>query len=176
MLRQLAAQIVDIDIPLLITGHRHHSHASHHGTGWIGAMGTRGNQAHIAMALASCLMPGANHQQTRELPLGPCIRLQRHTGETGELSQPALEVLRHAQIAFQLVSGGKGVNAPELPPAHRRQLRCRIELHGAATKRNHPVHQRKVFADQTLDVAKQLGLTAIAVKHRLLQPGVETQR
>ena len=175
MIPDLQTQIIHIHIALGVAGDRHHAHAGHHGTGRIGAMGTGGDQTHIAVALAAGLMPGTDHQQTRKLPLGAGIGLQRHPSKPRQGRQPALQIPRHLLIALELICGSKRMDGAEFTPTHRRQLRRSIELHGAAAERDHAVHQREVLADQTLDVAQQLRFAAVAMKHRLLQPGRRPQ-
>ena len=69
-------QIIQIDVPLVVTGHRHHLQTSHHGTGGVGAMSTGGDQANIAMGVPPRVMPGPDDQQAGVLPLGAGVRLQ----------------------------------------------------------------------------------------------------
>ncbi len=57
-------------------------------------------------------------------------------------------------------------------PAHRQQLGGGIELHRAAAQRDHAVHEGEIAAHQALDVPQQLGFTAMAMEHRLRQPGL----
>ena len=61
-------------------------------------------------------------------------------------------------------------------PAHRQQLGGGIELHRATSQRDHSVHEGQIAAHQTLDVPQQLGFTAMAMEHRLSQPGLIATR
>ena len=70
------SQVLHIHVAVVITGHSHHAQSSHHRTGGVGAMGTGGNEAHIALGLAAGPMPRPDHQQAGVLPLGAGIGLQ----------------------------------------------------------------------------------------------------
>ena len=157
MLLGLGRQIDLIDVAGFITLDSHHLHARHHGTGRVGAMGTGGYQADVAVAFTALAMPSANHQQAGVLPLGAGIGLQRHRSKAGDRGQPGLQLLDQLVVALALGGRDKGMEPVEGCPAHRLQFSSGIELHGAATQRDHPVHQGEVFGDQTLDVAQQLG-------------------
>ena len=172
MLRRASRQILLIDVAVVIAGHRHHLETRHHGTGGIGAMGTGGNQTDIAMVVTSGAMPGPDHEQPGVLPLGTGIGLQRHGCKTRERRKPGFQLLGQALVTQGLCSRGEGVQPGKGRPAHGQQLSGRVELHRAAAERNHPVHQREITTHQALDVTHQLGLAAIAVEHRLCQPGV----
>ncbi len=69
-------QIIQIDVPLVIAGHRHHLQARHHGAGGVGAMGTGGDQTDVPMAVPPRVMPGPDHQQAGVLPLRAGIGLK----------------------------------------------------------------------------------------------------
>ena len=84
MLRHAGGEIRLIDVAIFITGHRHHLQAGHDGTGWIGAMGTRGNQANRAMCIPAGEVPGADDQKTGVFTLGAGIGLKRNGGKAGE--------------------------------------------------------------------------------------------
>ena len=138
----LGLQVGEINVAGLIAGHRHHLQAGHHGAGWVCAVGTGGNQANGAMGVPLAAVPGPDRQQAGIFPLGAGIGLQRHAGKTGDQRQPALQIRRQKLVPGGLPSRSEGVQLAEGRPAHRRQLGGGIELHGAATQRDHPVHQR----------------------------------
>ena len=85
---RLGCQVGQIDIALVIAGHRHHLQAGHHGAGGVGAVGAGGNQAHPAMALAAAFVVSTNHQQAGIFTLGTGIGLQRYAGKAGDRRQP----------------------------------------------------------------------------------------
>ena len=64
VLGSAGGQILLVDVAFVVAGHGHHLETRHHGAGGIGAMGTCGDQADIAMVIASGAMPGADHQQS----------------------------------------------------------------------------------------------------------------
>ena len=124
------------------------------------------------MVVAPGAMPGPDHQQPGVLPLGPGIGLQGHRRKTGERCEPGLQLLGQPLVAGGLSRRSEGMQPSEGGPAHGQQLSGCIELHGATPEGDHPVHQGKISTHQALDVAHQFGLTAMVVKHRLAEPGV----
>ena len=60
-------------------------------------------------------------------------------------------------------------------PAQRKHFSGRVELHRAASERNHAVVQRNVAALQLLDVAHHFGFAAVAVKDGVRQNRVGAQ-
>ena len=122
MLLCFRAQILHIHIALVIAGHRHHTHARHHGAGWIGAVGTRWDQANISRSLATGAMPGTNHEQPCVFALRSGIGLERHTGKPGECRQPGCEVLNHPLGTLLLIQRSEGMHRRKLPPTHRHKL------------------------------------------------------
>ena len=167
----LGLQVGDVDVALGIAGHRHHPHPRHHRAGGIGAVGAGGDQAHLPVALAPAAVPGPDHHQAGVLPLGTGVRLQGHPRKAGDRPQPGLQIRHQGGVAGGLVGGGEGMDLGEGRPAHRRQFGGGIQLHRAAAQRDHAVDERQVLAHQTLDVAQQLRLAAIAMEHLLAQPG-----
>jgi hypothetical protein len=131
-----------VNIALVITGDRHHGEAGHDGTGRVGAVGARGNQAHIAVGLTAAAVPRPDHQQAGVLTLGAGIGLKRHPGETGQGGQPVLEIVDQLPVTGGLVGRSERMQTSEGRPAHRLQLGSRIELHRAAAQRDHPVISR----------------------------------
>ena len=123
------------------------------------------------MLVAAAVVPGADHQQASQLPLGAGIGLERHSGKARDRRQPALQVGQQAPVTGGLSLGGKGMERRKGRPAHGRQFGRPIELHRATAERDHGVHQRKVAAHQALDIAQQLGFAAVVVEHGLAQPG-----
>ena len=123
------------------------------------------------MLVAAAVVPGADHQQTRELPLGAGVGLQGYPGKARGCRQPGLEVGQQAPVTAGLGFGGKGMERRKGRPAHGRQFGRPVELHRATAERDHGVHQRKIAAHQALDVAQQLGFAAVVVEHGLAQPG-----
>ena len=63
-------------------------------------------------------------------------------GDDGELLG---EAVKHLLVADGLVGGAEGVEAAQLGPRDRDHLGGRVELHGAASERNHGVHEGQVL-------------------------------
>ena len=156
---------------VVLAGDRHHLHARHHRTGWVGAMGAHRYQTHLAVTFAATAMPGPDGQQPGVFPLGAGIRLERHACKTGDRCQPALELGGQLLVTSGLGRRSKGMQLAKGWPTHGRQFSRRIELHGATAQGDHSVDQGQVFADQALDVAEQFGFAAVLVKHGLAEPG-----
>ncbi len=74
----LVAQVGEVDVALVVAGHRHHPEAGHHRAGRVGAVRRGRDQADVAPALAAGLVVGADDQQAAELALRARVGLQRH--------------------------------------------------------------------------------------------------
>ena len=69
VLVRLASQVTELDVPLVITGHRNDPQPGHDRAGRIRAVRRRGDEADIATRLAPFSLPCSNNQQTRVFPL-----------------------------------------------------------------------------------------------------------
>ena len=64
----------------------------------------------------------------------------------------------------------------ELCPSNRQHFRSRIELHGAATERNHAAIHRQVAVFEFFQVAQHFVFSVVTVEHGMLQNVVLTQQ
>ena len=161
VLLNLGFQVVDVHIAAVVALHHHHRHAGFGCAGGIGAVGTGGNQAHVAVGLPLVDMVVADNRQAAVLASGTRIGLQTHTCKSGDDGQQVFHLVDQLSPALGLVGGGKGVHATELAPAQRQHLGGSVQLHGAAAQRNHGAVQAQVLHLQFLHVAHHLGLAVI---------------
>ena len=71
----LRAQIVEVDVAGIVTGHHNDLHARQHSTRSIRAVRTGGNQAGGAVGIAVGEMEAANGQQARQFALATGVGL-----------------------------------------------------------------------------------------------------
>ena len=91
----LLAEIGEVHVAPVVAGHRHHAKARGDGARRVGAVGGDGNEAHVAVPLASARVIAADGQEPRVLPLGARVRLQGHGGEARDRGEPLLELREH---------------------------------------------------------------------------------
>ena len=111
---RLGAQVVQVDVAVVVAGDHHHIHAGHDRARRVGAVGRGRYQAHVTLALALLLLVLADHQQPGVLPLGTGIGLQREGGETGEVAQHVFQFLEQLHVALGLVQGHERVDGVEI--------------------------------------------------------------
>ena len=90
----LRAQVVEVDVAVVVAGDDDHAHAGHHGARGVGAVRGRRDQADVAARVAARAVVGADRQQAGELALRAGVRLQRHGVVAGDLGQPAARARR----------------------------------------------------------------------------------
>ena len=81
----------------------------------------------------------------------------------------ALEVLEQQAIPLGLLGRGERMHGRKLRPRDRHHLGGRVELHRARAERDHAAVERQIAIGQSAHVTQQLGLGAIAVKHRMIE-------
>ena len=165
----LAAQVVDIDVALLIAGHQHCAHASHFRRGRVGAMRRSGNQADLAVRLAIGFMVFADRQQSGVLALGPGVGLHADGIEAGDGPQHGFQLINHLPVTPRLRLGSKGMHAGEFRPGDGDHLAGGVELHGAGAQRDHRVIQRQILVLQRLYIAQHGAFRVMPVEYRVLQ-------
>ena len=165
----LAAQVLHIDVALLIAGHQHHAHAGHHRRGRVGAVGGGRNQADSTMPVTRFLMIFADRQQPGVFALGAGVGLHADGIETGDRPQHGFQLIDHGLVACRLGQRSKGMQAGEFRPGDGNHLAGGIQLHGAGTQRNHRVVERQVLVFQRLDVAQHGSFRAVPVEYRVRQ-------
>mmetsp|Transcript_38161 Transcript_38161/g.107835 ORF Transcript_38161/g.107835 Transcript_38161/m.107835 type:complete len:471 (+) Transcript_38161:431-1843(+) len=167
----LLLEVLHVDVALAIGAHCDDLHARHDGRGRVGAVGGDGDNAHIPVGVAICLVEATDGHEAGILSGGAGVRLQGHGIKAGDGAQLRGEGVEHGLVALRLVGGAEGVQAAELGPCHRDHLRGGIELHGAAAQRDHGMHQRQVLVLQPFQVAQHLMLRVVEVEDGLLQEG-----
>ena len=89
------------------------------------------------MRFAAILEIFTNHHQTRVLTLSTRVWLHAHGMETGDLTQIFVQLLDDLHVTLRLIHWDEWVQTIELGPCHRNHFGGSIQLHGAATQRNH---------------------------------------
>ncbi len=164
-------QVVDVDITLVVALYDHHRHTGLGGGSGVGAMGRGGDEADVALTLTVGNVIVADDGEAAVFAIGTRVRLQRATGETSDDGKLALDVLDHLKVTLGLVGGDEGVHAGKLAPAEGHHLGGGIELHGAASQRNHGAVEAEVFLLEHLDVAHHGGLVVERVENLLGEVG-----
>ena len=84
----LCFEVVEVDVAVVVGGHHHDAHPGHHRARRVGAVGRRGDQAHVAVLVTPVAVVRADREEAGQLALGPGVRLERHRGVAGDLAQP----------------------------------------------------------------------------------------
>ena len=167
VLGDLALEIRQVDIAVLVAGDHDDAQAHHLRAGRVGAVRRGRDQADVARALALRRQVVADREQPGVLALRAGVRLQRDAGEAGDFGEHAFQLADHRQRAAHLLGRREGMQRGEARPRHRQQLGGGIELHRARAERDHRVHQREVAVLEALQIPHHLGLGVVAVEHRM---------
>ena len=165
------AQIVEIDVALLVAGDGRDLQPGQHGAGGVRSVSGGGDEADVAGPLAAARVVAPDREKTGVLSLGTGVGLQRNGGEAGDPRQPVLQVAAEPPVTRRLVLGGVGMHVGEPPPGDRHHLRCPVQLHRARAERDHGGGQGQVARLQPVQVTEQLGLGAVAAEHRMVETG-----
>ena len=171
VLRDLGAQVVDVDVALVVAGDDDDAHAGHDRAGGVGPVGTAGDEADVARGVAVRPVIGADREKPGELPLRSRVRLERHGVVSGDLDEPGLERADQLDVAVGLVERCERVHSGELDPGDGLHLRRRVELHRARAERDHRAVERDVAITETADVAQHRRLAAVRAEDRVGEEG-----
>ena len=161
------SQIGQVDVAAFVAFRDHDLHPGHHSRRRVGSMGRAGNQRHVAMRIATVLVPSANRHQAGVFTLCAGIRLHRHGVEAGHFAQPRFQVGNHLLVAFGLVGRRERMDVAELGPGHRNHLGGGIQFHGARAQRDHRMSEGKVFVLHALQVTQHFMLAVMRVEYRM---------
>ena len=129
----LGFEVLHVDVALFVARHRDDLHTCHRGRGGVRAVGRRGDQHHVAVALPAALVVGADDHQSRVLARCARIGLQRAGCQAGDRRQVLFQPGDQVHIALGLVGRGEGVHVLEAGQRQRLHERRGVELHGART-------------------------------------------
>ena len=129
----LGFEVRHVDVAALVARHRHDLHAGHGRRGGVRAVGRRGDQHYVAVALSAALVVGADDHQPRVFARRARIGLQRAGREAGDRRQVLFQPGDQVHIALGLVGRGEGVHVLEAGQRERLHERRGVELHGART-------------------------------------------
>ena len=167
MLAAFCFEFSEVDVALRIAPGDHDLHPHHLRARGIRAVGRRGDQAHIALALAAGLLPGLDHEQAGIFPLAAGVGLEADAGVARGLGEPFAELPLEHCIALALVGGGEGMDVCELRPRDRDHLARGVELHRATAERDHRAVEREIAVGERPDVAEHRRLGVVRVEHRM---------
>ena len=125
------AKVIQVYVAVFITFDNDHPHSRHDGTGRVGAMRGRRNQADVPVALAVGFVKGPDTEQAGVFSLGTGVGLQGDGMEPRDLTQHILELLKELLVALGLFQRRKRMQICEIPYRDRLQLGRRIKFHCA---------------------------------------------
>ena len=169
VLSRLRFEVRDIDRASVRALHDDDLHTGHDRARGVRAVGRRGDQADVSVALASILVVRPHRQQARVLALCARVGLQRRRDKTADLSEPLFEFSEERGVTSRLIQGGEWMEAGHLRPRHTRNLAGRVQFHRARAERDHAHFQREVTRLQPVQVPKHLGLGMVPVEHLVLE-------
>ena len=135
----------------------------------VGSVGTKRNQADVAMTLSPGFVVGTDDAKPSVLSCGTGIGLQRRRMEASDPAQVFLELLDDGVVTLDLIIGDEGVDIAKLGPCDGDHAARAVQLHRAASEGDHGVNQSEVLRCKVVDVAQHLGLRMVFVEHRVRQ-------
>ena len=128
---RFVTEIIQVHVPVFITGDDDYPHSCHDGTGRVGAVRRRRNETNVPVTLTVGFVKGANAEQTGVFSLRTGVGLQGDGVEPRDFAQHVLELLKELLVALRLLKRCEGVQVSEIPDRARLQLGRRIEFHRA---------------------------------------------
>lgn len=68
---------------------------------------------------------------------------------------------------MNLIERGERMNRTEFGPSERYHTACAVELHGAATERDHSMHEREILGLEVVYVSQHFGFGVVGVEDRM---------
>mmetsp|Transcript_12825 Transcript_12825/g.27711 ORF Transcript_12825/g.27711 Transcript_12825/m.27711 type:complete len:233 (-) Transcript_12825:1659-2357(-) len=161
VLLHLRAQVVKVDVPLVVVVHHHDLHPRHARRCGVGPVGRLGDQADVAVSLPDRFEVVLDGEEAGVLARGARVGLRRHRREACDLRQIFVEIFDQLVIPLHLIVRGEGVDVGKRGPRDRDHFGGSIELHGARSQRDHGVVQGQVAIFQRFEVAKHLRLGVV---------------
>ena len=127
------------------------------------------NEADVSLAFALGLEIAPDGQEPCVLPLASGIGLQGDGVKSGDLPEPALDVVGKAPVSRCAVRRNEGMDIREFGPSDRFHFRRCIELHGAGAERDHGPVQRQILPRQRLQIPHHGCLGAVLMEGPLRQ-------
>ena len=163
----LGAQVVEIDVALLVAGDDYDTRPRHRRAGRVRPVRGRGDQDHLAAVFSLVTLIGLDDHEPGELTLGAGIRLQRHGREPRNRTQRCLQLPEQLLIALGQRHRHERVEIGELGPGHWTDLGGGRELHRARAERDHGRVEPDVLPLQPLEIPHHLRLGPMAVEDRV---------
>ena len=176
VLRRLALEVRDVDVPLRVALHHHHVEPRHRAARGVRPVRGLRHEAHPAVPLPRRVQVVAHRQHPGVLPRGAAGGLQRAPAHLRDLRQHPLELAHERRVPRLLLLGRERVHVRELRPRQGRHDRRRVQLHRARPQRDHVVLQPDVLALQLVQVPRHRVLAVVraelAVRHEGRRPPV----
>lgn len=108
MLRDLRAQVVEVDVAELVARDHHDAHAREHGAGRVRAVRALRDEADRARVVAVREVVAADREQARELALAARVRLEADGVVARDVGEPGLQLEDELEVALDVVRRGEG--------------------------------------------------------------------
>ena len=109
----------------------------------------------------------ANCEEAGIFALRAGIGLERDRRESGDLSKPLRQLVRHLAIACRLLFRRERMQFREFRPRDREHFRCRVQLHRARAQRDHRGGEREIARFEPSQITQHLSLGVVRVEHRV---------
>ncbi len=109
-------------------------------------------------------MPLTDGQQTGELPLTACVRLQRHCVVAGDFGQPAFQLVDQLSVTDSLIFRSERMNVGKFGPGNGLHLSSGVELHGATAERDHGAVEGEIAVRQPPQPTQHLVFAAVEME------------
>ena len=139
-------------------------------------MGTRRDEAGVAVAVSARQVIAANREQASELALASRVRLEADGVVAGQLGEPLLQLRDEEEVSPNIRRRREGVNPAEFAPGDGFHFRRGIELHRARPERNHSAVECEVFVGKALEETHHRRLAVVRVEHRVGEDLVRTTK
>ncbi len=169
MLIEAGAEVVEVDVAVVVTGDGDDLETDHDGAGGVGAVGGGGDEADVAVALTVGVVIGADGEEAGEFALGAGVGLERDGVEAGAFGEPGFELGEEGAVALGLRGGGEGVEGVDVGPAEGEHFSGGVEFHGAGAEGDHAAVQGDVFVLEVAEVAHHGGLRVMGIEDRVGQ-------
>ena len=163
------AQIIHVNVAVVVAFHQNDFCAGHSGAGRVGAVRRGGNEHYISASFSFIVLKGADDAHAGELALGAGIGLKGRRCKSGYFVQIVGQLFNNLIIARRLFRRNERMQIGEFRPAQRHHRRRRVQLHGTGAEGRHGCGQGQVLFFQRFDIAHHLRLGMKSVEHRMLQ-------
>ena len=163
----LGAQVVEVDVAVLVGSDLDDLVAGHRHGRRVGPVGRVGRQ-HLGPLLAAVLVEGAGQQHAGELAVRAGRRLQRHVRQAGDLRQRVLQAPHQLERPLGALGMLERVQLGVTGQRRHPLVELRVVLHRARAERVEAGVEVEVALREAVVVAHDLGLGDLGQPRRLL--------